>query len=235
MDSNKDFYKGEWKQDKKHGVGIVYSDNKQFYIGEFKNDEYNCIGVNYNEDFTYEGEFEKGICKGVGIKTYNSEANNGGGEGNERLKFQGVWEKFKLNGVGEFYRNEKLVYYGEFMEGLYEGKGTKINENGSVYVGQFKNGDENGRGGLIVYVDNVPFKEKECEWKNGNKVGTQVDWVSYAKEVMNKLSRNKLAKEFNSPMYTIKNANDNSLKYADYNNKIKNPMDFGTIKVFVFL
>lgn len=231
---NQDFYKGEWKNDKRHGYGILYSENKEFYIGEFKNDEYSGIGINYNENFTYEGEFEEHVCKGAGIRIYNSTNDENklekviddinDTENNKSEKFEGVWEKFDLTGVGDYYLNNVLVYSGEFKEGLFHGKGTKRNQDGTYYEGQFKNGFEHGKGREIKYLENG-FKiiGNECEWKNGHKVGTVLKWIDLAYQIMIKISRNKLAKQFNHPMCTV--------TYPDYYEVIKTPMDFSTIKV----
>lgn len=219
---NQDFYQGEWKQDKRHGLGYFYSDNKPFYIGEFKNDLFDGIGINFNtnEKFNYQGEFEKGFCKGTGIKAYYSEEN--GAIQNE--KFEGIWDKFELNGKGDYYINDKLVYSGEFKEGQFEGIGKKSYKNGSAYLGQFKNGFENGQGRLIVYIDDFEIKEETCEWKNGRKVGAADDWVNSADLIMIRISRNKLSKKFNCPISIS--------EHTDYYNLITHPMDFGTIKVF---
>ena len=41
-------YKGEWKNDKKEGYGIIYFPNGDKYEGEFKQDIYNGYGTFYS-------------------------------------------------------------------------------------------------------------------------------------------------------------------------------------------
>lgn len=194
-------------------MGFYYSENKLAYQGEFKDDKYNGIGVSINDDFIYEGEHENEVCKGRGIKVYKNEENE---------TYEGDWDAFELTGYGKKYENNKLIYEGYFLEGFFHGKGEKYYENGNIYKGEFKFGVEDGMGKLIKNG----IEEPEYIWIKGTKKNEYFKnhlWNEMANQLMIRISRNKIAKEFNSLIDIRKNPLNNKI--------IETPMDFGIIKV----
>ena len=66
---NKNYYEGEFQNDKRHGKGKYFYNNKLVYEGEFFEDKYHGKGKIYYEDGrTYEGEFTNGVRNGEGIE-----------------------------------------------------------------------------------------------------------------------------------------------------------------------
>ena len=59
----------------------------------------------------------------------------------------------KLNGIGEYYRNDGSIYKGSFFEGLPQGNGQEIFNNGSIFTGFYLAGKK---------------KHGKYIWKNGN-------------------------------------------------------------------
>ncbi len=67
----KNYYEGEFMDNKRHGNGKYYIKNKLKYDGEFKDDEYDGIGtIYYPDDSYYRGEFSNGKRNGEG-KQFN--------------------------------------------------------------------------------------------------------------------------------------------------------------------
>ena len=63
------YYEGEFKDDKKNGIGKYYKNNKLEYEGEFKDDKYDGEGIIcYPNGSYYKGEFAQGKRNGKGIE-----------------------------------------------------------------------------------------------------------------------------------------------------------------------
>lgn len=87
-------YKGEWINNKKHGIGELFLNGKRRYIGIFKNNKMNTFGNLYNEDGTmYIGQIKEGINNGFGILYSQKNKKN--------IIKKGYWEN------GEFVRNDE--------------------------------------------------------------------------------------------------------------------------------
>jgi antitoxin component YwqK of YwqJK toxin-antitoxin module len=60
---NKIIYKGEWKDNRKYGIGKMYNgDGSLIYEGEWKDDKRNGLGTSYKTDgsIEYKGEWKDG-------------------------------------------------------------------------------------------------------------------------------------------------------------------------------
>ena len=63
----KTYYEGEFKDNKRHGIGKYYIKNRLRYEGEFKDDEYDGQGIIYYQNkYYYKGGFAKGKLHGEG-------------------------------------------------------------------------------------------------------------------------------------------------------------------------
>ncbi len=73
--SNGSVYEGQWKSDKRHGVGVLYDERRGFrYDGEWADDKYEGRGTMvYDQNRqTYEGTFRNGLRHGTGTYTGGS-------------------------------------------------------------------------------------------------------------------------------------------------------------------
>ena len=52
------FYNGEWKEDKRHGMGIYTWADGSFYNGEWKDDRMHGMGAKYDAKLIYAGLYE---------------------------------------------------------------------------------------------------------------------------------------------------------------------------------
>ena len=63
--SEPSFYYGQWKNNRKSGIGFLKIDNSHFYIGNFSNNQLNGEGLYYNKNNNnyYFGDFKNGHFK----------------------------------------------------------------------------------------------------------------------------------------------------------------------------
>ena len=82
-------YIGDFKNDKKHGIGYVsYGTEKTYYKGAWNNDMRNGDGeMVWNNGETYIGEWEKDVMHGYGIFTWP-----------DGSTYEGMWEKGEKSG-----------------------------------------------------------------------------------------------------------------------------------------
>jgi len=102
-------YKGNWKNDKKHGRGAWKSKDQQIiYTGEFKD------GLKHGENCTWE----------------NLE---------DSTSYTGVFKLGSRHGYGEYRNERARSYYrGEWKHGLKHGIGTEGLASGDLYRGRFE-------------------------------------------------------------------------------------------------
>ena len=123
-------YEGDLVDDKKQGKGkIIYNLNQNVYVGEFNNDDINGYGLyTFKNMHIYEGNFLNG----------------------------------QFHGKGTYKWPDGCYFKGEYINGLREGNGEYKFINGKIYKGPFTNGKPNGKGIIIVNGNNI-----NCEFKNG--------------------------------------------------------------------
>ena len=130
-------YKGNFKDDKKEGLGTCIYINGNKYVGNWKNDSFDGYGQYYIEDsIYYEGGFAKGKREGEGVEFYIEGPKKG------MIKYQGTFHENLYNGYGEFYYRDGESYKGFWNNGVKHGQGSFLKENGEVMTeGEFKNGN----------------------------------------------------------------------------------------------
>ena len=170
------YYKGQWLNDKKYGIGIEYNKNGKIkYEGEFVNNEYDGQGTKYDKirKWKYIGQWKNGKKNGKGVeydnknnKIYEGDFINNeySGQGYSfyekgNLAYDGYWENNKKNGKGKTYfenEHDKIEYDGNFINDCYHGQGIFYNRLGYVlYNGEWKNNKKNGFGRKYYeYEDN---------------------------------------------------------------------------------
>ena len=136
-------YKGEWKNDKKEGIGEYYNKtNRDKYRGDFKNDKAEGKGKSfYDNGDTYEGDYKNWNKEGKGVYKYN----NGD-------MYEGEFKKDLIDGYGTYIYKNGSKYIGEFRKGSPEGLGAYIYISGDKYEGKVKKWNKEGKG--VFYYNN---------------------------------------------------------------------------------
>jgi len=128
------YYKGYWKNNFKHGKGLmIYSDGSS-YQGSFYFNELNNFGkYTYPDGSYYLGNFSNGFQSGKG-KLFTI---------SHQLIYHGEWFMNQYHGYGKLYssKNNKPIYVGNFKHHLYHGTGKLYHKKGIIIKnGIFVNG-----------------------------------------------------------------------------------------------
>ena len=132
-----DFYKGGYKDGKKHGYGVVeffdWMDGPGKYEGEFRNDKWHGKGKLTDEWGVYEGGFKDGNFHGRGVYKYDN--------GN---RYEGEFKESRQHGDGTFYGPDGSVFKGSWKDGKPHGPGVLRTPEGKVIRGEWENGTFKG-------------------------------------------------------------------------------------------
>ena len=111
-DYGREYYEGEWKDDKMCGFGIYHYSNGDVYEGEWLDDMHHGFGKYFFTDGNrYEGEWKNNKYHGVGIE-----------EGNT-FYYEGCFQNGKREGLGCYYDYEtQQSFIGNWVNGYKEGK-----------------------------------------------------------------------------------------------------------------
>lgn len=141
-------YDGEWKDNKRHGYGIVRDLYKNFiiYEGEFVNDkQYNGKWYSSKDRLSYEGIIDKDGVSYISYKRNKQLANVYIYDKSHNITYKGEYNIHtkKREGKGNVFVNNKKVYSGIFENDTYHGEGVEFNKFGNVYFrGTFVNGEK---------------------------------------------------------------------------------------------
>ena len=177
LSENGDRYEGEWKNNKKHGIGVYKFSNCDVYEGEFKAGYKHGKGVyRFASGEKYEGEFANNLISGTGKYDYK----DGG-------KYSGEFKANAKHGHGVYTYPDGAVHEGTFVFGEGKGHGKCISlrnarhsahaylhihihthnigkytfPNGDVYEGPFSAGKMHGSGILTLHSHRtVPTSSK---------------------------------------------------------------------------
>ena len=157
-DEDKEWYNGTYKEGKKHGQGVYYSN----------------FGVDkYERTWKFGKRNGHGVADWGGQKRYIGEWKNDRFHGNGELLLtqKGIiaplpWGKNK-NHEGKICFPFNVSYKGTFKDGKMNGQGEYYAENGEWYKGDWKNGKKHGVG-EFHYVDGSRYKG---EWENDLRHG----------------------------------------------------------------
>ncbi len=154
---NGDVYEGNWENDKKHGNGKMEYINGNVYNGEWKdNEKYGNGTMKYNNGDVYEGDWENNNRNGHGTITYfNGDVYKGGWKYNQ----------YDKNGIMEYKNGD--VYDGEWKDNGKNGRGKIKYKNGDVYKGEWKYNEKHGHGKMEYKNGDV----YEGDWENNNRNG----------------------------------------------------------------
>lgn len=153
------YYQGEWKNQKRSGLGFLVEKDGSKYIGNFKdglkdgkgrliwpNGDYYEGGFKNNEihgkgkifatdGSVVSGKFKMGDLDGDGMQSWKNGSN-----------YTGSFKKLQKNGYGELVLPNHSQYKGHFKNGAFHGRGILKYDDGKVYDGEWKNGKMNGFG-----------------------------------------------------------------------------------------
>ena len=118
------------ENNKLEGFGIGYYNNDICCLGQFKNGIMDGYGIQYSEDYYYEGYFEKGHKRGIGIMEFKDEN-----------IYEGEFENDKKHGIGKYILENGSKYEGEYKNDIINGFGSFTFKNGSMFEGKFNNDD----------------------------------------------------------------------------------------------
>jgi hypothetical protein len=138
-----------------------------------------CLGLQENSEFSFYGEYKKGLRNGYGEMTVNHKDYS-------KQIYKGYWVDNKMNGRGVFsapsgeykgnFENNFMSgyglytysngdrYKGEFKNDDFDGIGTYHYSNGDKYFGKYKNNKKNGEG-IFLFANG---KKLEGLFENGN-------------------------------------------------------------------
>ena len=150
------YYEGEWKYNRKEGIGIEKYQDGSWYQGEFKNGFKHGIGIYFwNDGSKYEGEWKNNLLEGYGIYKFA-----------DGCICSGYWLSNKMNGFGKFTYPNVKCYLGYFKKDMKDGFGLIFwLKEKKAFVGYWKNNKQEGLGKFINEENS-----KYGLWKEGNKI-----------------------------------------------------------------
>ncbi|KAF4517934.1 hypothetical protein B566_EDAN005301 [Ephemera danica] len=143
---NGDCYRGEWKDDRRHGFGELRRTNGESYIGQWRGDKPHGYGILRRRCgdcnvLVYEGHWERGVPHGNGVAQFSD----------------GSYYEALLLPEGVYYR-------GEWQDDMPHGLGLWTQPDGSFYEGEVQRGVFHGLG---VYVEPQQGRELRGQWRGG--------------------------------------------------------------------
>lgn len=176
-------YDGEWKDDKRHGLGkltLVKGNNgiaSYGNNGEWQGNAYVAQGQFYNgyfnqkmnnEQYAKALKEQKAEAKWTLTETYQCKVRNS--YSNHTAKWSGGCRDGYVEGYGtlHWYKDDKLTgtYVGSFSKGNMQGKGVYVWADGSKYDGEYKESWQNGLGKLtLVRGSSAIGSYKLGEWQ----------------------------------------------------------------------
>lgn len=163
-------YAGEWKDDKRHGLGInTYSDGRPSLEGIWADGKFvraeKITPQNQQTDSALNEEHRRSeVAK-------NQQGNLPTCQGSDATKWR--------NCFGTYTTANGTKYVGQFKDGKEHGQGTDDYADGGKYVGQFKDGEYHGQGTFTSAVgDNYVGQYKDGKL-NGQATYTNVKGAKY--------------------------------------------------------
>ncbi|XP_049762928.1 MORN repeat-containing protein 3-like [Schistocerca cancellata] len=153
-------YKGEWKNNERHGKGIFLETSGKRYEGDWEHGLRHGYGIQSHMEphclhaIEYTGEWYEGKRQGQGISYYA-----------DGSYYDGAWLDNKRHGHGRMWFADGTFYEGEWKNDQFHGLGLFAYANGNRYEGEWKCGLKNGCG-RYYHLDSGQLQEGV--WINGN-------------------------------------------------------------------
>jgi hypothetical protein len=127
-------YEGGFKNDLRHGKGVVtLADKTVHYSGMWKDDVQHGFGIMIFDESKYIGHFENGEIKGEGKFIFDV------------ATFIGTWEN-SATGYGSIYYTNGDFYFGKWVDYKKEGDGYMVYADSSIYNGDWVDDKQHGIG-----------------------------------------------------------------------------------------
>lgn len=154
-------YMGKWRNDERHGFGLMRWKNGLTYEGQFQRDHRHRVQgtLALPSGERYEGEWQHGLMHGP------ARYQNGRG-----TTFTGEFVSGHPIRIGELSLPDGSYYKGEILNMQPGGKGTQTFSNGDTYIGDFQNGKRHGKG-TMTYFSGVTYAG---DWRSGQREGSGV-------------------------------------------------------------
>ena len=120
-------YKGQVKDGKPNGLGIINYPNRNKYVGSWKNGKYSQGTFTWSNGSKYVGKWKDGLRNGQGTEIRI-----------DGYKYVGEWKDGWKNGQGTETRSDGGYYVGEWKNGRENGQGTYTHHHGGKFVGEYK-------------------------------------------------------------------------------------------------
>lgn len=201
---NSIIYKGEFRDNKKEGFGILETLG-QIYLGQFLSNEKDGVCMIYTSNKSvFRGQMKNGKKHGFGSYQYTNGSS-----------FEGEFNNGEKCGVGIAHYANGDNYIGCFRNGMREGLGFYENKNGWSYNGEFMNGKSNGRG-LIQYKSGDIY---EGEFLNGKKHGFGIYYFSFGDVYVGEFDNNNFEGFGEYTNYNYKEYKEKEINNKDFSKK----------------
>lgn len=177
LKSKDTLYKGNFEENEKKGLGVIYVGQHETRLGYFDRNEINGYGEISNSlvGYEYQGTFLDSLAHGDGKEDTDTDSyigqfqigkRHGVGEMTRKgTDYKGQWKDGTRSGYG-IEVTEECEYFGHFVKGIKNGHGQQKFADGSVFVGEFINNRRHGFGKL-----ETPQGLYIGYWRDGEKTG----------------------------------------------------------------
>lgn len=157
-------YKGDFKENCRHGFGAYTFPDGSVYDGEWRDNVQNGRGVfRWVDGSYYDGQWKDGKRQGIGTL-----------KAADGFFYEGQWVNNSMEGRGWCIYPNGQRYEGAFSKGKKEGRGTLQFPNGAVYEGRFKDDCIEGQGTMKIVSNVITSKEVLGEETEDDD---QLDWM----------------------------------------------------------
>lgn len=156
---NQTTYRGQFKDGKRHGRGVLIDAQGTRHDAEWRDDKRQGKGTEIYVDGTkFVGSYVDDLRSGHGKMTWP-----------EGSKYEGQFSRGKANGEGVLQRTDGSVYKGHFSEDSMSGHGCMQWRDGVKYVGHFVANRREGLGKMTW--NSGKWHTFEGTWRNGMQHG----------------------------------------------------------------
>jgi len=158
-------YKGDFKENCRHGFGIYTLPDGSVYDGEWR-DNMQCGRGKFRwvDGSTYDGQWKDGKRHGIGTL-----------KASDGFVYEGQWITNAMDGRGWCLYPNGQRYEGLWSKGRKEGRGTIRFSNGAVYEGRFKDDWIEGQGTMKITSNVVVRPRKEIDDQDADE--REMDWM----------------------------------------------------------
>ncbi|BES95540.1 MORN [Nesidiocoris tenuis] len=141
FNAQKDVYVGEWRNDKKHGLGVFRTKSGKYqYIGEWADGLPDGYGQLCRRDhdvykIVQEGYWKCGKPQGKHVKVYP-----------DGSCYEGDLEQGAREGQGKMWFADGTYYEGDYSQNKRHGQGLFVFQNGNCYNGSWRKNEKHGFG-----------------------------------------------------------------------------------------